>query len=141
DRPEFARDAVHALLAAGEIADIELVDGDAGLGLELARRGVIAGIVRRNAATLAHERDRNRMPNAPRAPRDHRNPSHVPFPLRPLWDQHNRNPRPNACRPRIPIKKALRGSCQSRATHMATPMPPPMHSVARPFLASRRAIS
>ena len=30
---------------------------------------------------------------------------------------------------------------QSRATHMAMPMPPPMHSVARPFLASRLVIS
>src|SRR5258707_14243017 len=30
---------------------------------------------------------------------------------------------------------------QSRAMHMAMPMPPPMHSVARPFLASRFCIS
>src|SRR6185437_8059364 len=30
---------------------------------------------------------------------------------------------------------------QSRAMHMAIPMPPPMHSVARPFLASRFCIS
>ena len=30
---------------------------------------------------------------------------------------------------------------QSRATHMAMPMPPPMHKVARPFLASRFCIS
>ena len=30
---------------------------------------------------------------------------------------------------------------QSRSTHMAMPMPPPMHSVARPFLASRFCIS
>ena len=32
-------------------------------------------------------------------------------------------------------------ACQSRSTHMAMPMPPPMHSVARPFLASRLCIS
>ena len=30
---------------------------------------------------------------------------------------------------------------QSRSTHMAMPMPPPMQSVARPFLASRFCIS
>ena len=28
-----------------------------------------------------------------------------------------------------------------RSTHMATPMPPPMHSVAKPFFAPRRCIS
>ena len=32
-------------------------------------------------------------------------------------------------------------SNQARSMHMATPMPPPMHRVARPFFASRRAIS
>ena len=30
---------------------------------------------------------------------------------------------------------------QPRSTHMAMPMPPPMHRVARPFLASRLPIS
>ena len=30
---------------------------------------------------------------------------------------------------------------QSRSIHIATPMPPPMQSVARPFLASRFSIS
>ncbi len=39
-----------------------------------------------------------------------------------------------------------RGSIRGRegdylSRHMATPMPPPMHSVARPFLASRFCIS
>src|SRR6185369_9802111 len=32
-------------------------------------------------------------------------------------------------------------TAQSRWTHMAMPMPPPMHRVARPFLASRFCIS
>ena len=30
---------------------------------------------------------------------------------------------------------------QPRSTHMAMPMPPPMHSVAKPFFAPRRCIS
>jgi alanine racemase len=33
------------------------------------------------------------------------------------------------------------GLSHQRSMHMATPMPPPMHSVARPFFASRRPIS
>jgi MFS family permease len=37
--------------------------------------------------------------------------------------------------------RPARGPAVERSTHMATPMPPPMHSVARPFFASRRCIS
>src|SRR5688500_19306159 len=50
DGPEIARRARHALLAGGVVADVPLVDGDAGLGLELARGGIVAGIVGRHPA-------------------------------------------------------------------------------------------
>src|SRR5690606_16265661 len=39
------------------------------------------------------------------------------------------------------ISEDRRFSHQSASTHMATPMPPPMHRVARPFFAPRRCIS
>src|SRR4051812_37146807 len=46
----------------------------------------------------------------------------------------------NSCGARRYFHHAARHD-QSRAMHMAMPMPPPMHSVARPFLASRFCIS
>ena len=46
-----------------------------------------------------------------------------------------------AVRRRLAIASVLASSVAQRSTHSAMPMPPPMHSVARPFLASRRSIS
>ena len=43
---------------------------------------IIARVVRRDAAALVLERNRDRLPDAPRASRHHRNPNHGPFPLR-----------------------------------------------------------
>ena len=59
--PEVAGDARHALLAGGVVAHVELVDGDAGLGLELARGGIVAGVVGRHPAALVLEGDRDRV--------------------------------------------------------------------------------
>ena len=50
--PEVARDARHALLAGGVVADVPLVDGNAGLGLELARGGIVAAVVGGHAEPL-----------------------------------------------------------------------------------------
>ena len=82
DGAEVARDAGHALLAGGVVADVELVDGDAGLGLELARGGIVAGVVGGHPAALVLERDRDRVPDPARTAGDDSNPSHVAFPLR-----------------------------------------------------------
>src|SRR5262249_23781657 len=79
DGAAIPRDARHPFLAIAEVAAIELVDGDAGLGLELARRRIVARIVRCHPAALVLESDGNRLPDAARTAGDDGNPTHVRF--------------------------------------------------------------
>ena len=80
DGPEVAGDTRHALLAGGVVADVALVDGDARLGLELARGGIVAGVVGRHAAALVLEGNGDGVADAARTSGDDRNPCHFLFP-------------------------------------------------------------
>jgi hypothetical protein len=76
---EVARNACHAVLASGVVADVELVDGNAGVGLELAGGRIVAGVGGRHPATLVLESNRDRVPDASRTSGNDRNPTHVRF--------------------------------------------------------------
>ena len=71
--------ARHALLAGVVVADVELVDGDAGLGLELLRGGVVAGVVGGDAIALVLQRDGDRVADPARTSGHDGNSCHVDF--------------------------------------------------------------
>ena len=77
DRAQLGFDLGEAFLALGEARDVPLVDRDAGLFLELGRRFVIAGVIRRNDVAGVLQRNRNGVADTTRAASDDRNPSHV----------------------------------------------------------------
>ena len=122
--PSAASIAFTPVCAGGEIGDVELEDRDAGLVGELLRRLVVAGVIGGDLVAGVLQRHRDRPADAARPAGDHRHPEPcVSLPLssgQPTW---------------APL------SFSRRSTHIAMPMPPPMHRVARPFLASRRCIS
>ncbi len=62
-------------LAGSKIADVEFVDGDAGLALELVGRLVVAGISRRNLVALVLQHPGDGTADAPRTARHDCNPS------------------------------------------------------------------
>ena len=66
-----------ARFAGGEVADVPLEDGDAGLDLELLRGGVIAGVVGGDAISGILERDGNGVTDAARSSRHQGDTSHV----------------------------------------------------------------
>jgi hypothetical protein len=80
DGTEICLDLLHAFGAGVEIADIPFVDGDAGLGLELLRRSVVAGIARRNLVAGRLQRLADRSSDAPRTTRHQCNTCHIVFP-------------------------------------------------------------
>ena len=137
DRAEIGLDLADAGGAGIVVGDRPFVDRDAGLRLEFLRRLVIAGIVRGDAIAGLLQRDRDRRADAARAACDDCNLA-MRFPLfdTPVLSGFlcTEERAGGSRRPVINI-------VQSASTHMATPMPPPMHSVARPFLAPRRRIS
>ena len=78
DGPEIARDARHPLLAGGIVAHVELVDGDARLGLELARGGIVAGVGGGYTAALVLEGNGDGVADAARTSGDDPwNPCHL----------------------------------------------------------------
>ena len=76
DRAEIGLDLLEAGGAGVEGRDVPLVDGDAGLGLELLRRLVIAGVVGRDLVAGRLQRLRDRRADAARSARHHRNACH-----------------------------------------------------------------
>ena len=79
DRAELGLDLLHAFGAGIEIADVPFVDGDAGLGLELLRRRIIAGIARRDLVAGRFQRLADRSSDAPRTTRHQCNTCHIVF--------------------------------------------------------------
>ncbi len=139
DGADFLGDLGAAGLAGSEVADVPLEDRDAGLDLELLRGGVIAGVVGGDAISRILECDGNGVTDAARSSRHQGDTSHVEPPSN--WSFVDLL----ACGGCSGLSQGrsmqMVTSDQSRSTHMAMPMPPPMHSVARPFLALRRFIS
>ncbi len=81
DRSELGFDLLDAGGAGIEGRDVPLVDGDAGLGLELLRRLVIAGVIGRDFIAGRLERLANGRANAARTARDQRNAGHDVLPV------------------------------------------------------------
>src|SRR5665213_18129 len=119
DRAESGLDLLHAGRAGREVGNVEFERGDAGLRGERLGRVVIAGVIRRHLVAGAGQRLGDGAADAARPARHDRHPCHARFSL-------------------VFIFTARRAY---RSTHMAMPMPPPMHNVARPFLALRFCIS
>src|SRR5665213_1370231 len=119
DRAEIGLDLLHAGRAGREVGNVELERGDACLRGERLGRVVIAGVIRRHLVAGAGQRLGDGAADAARPARHDRHPCHARFSL-------------------VFIFTARRAY---RSTHMAMPMPPPMHNVARPFLALRFCIS
>src|SRR5713101_5464362 len=69
DRTEIALDLADDRLTGGEIADVELVDGDAGLRLELLRRVIVAGVGGRHLVAFVLQHARNSGADAARSAR------------------------------------------------------------------------
>src|SRR5262245_64472945 len=137
DRPEIGFEFLQAVGTRLIGRHVPLVDRDAGLTLELLRGLVVVAAIRRDVVAGRLQRLGDRFTDPTCSTRHHRNARHSHPP--------NSNPGP----PRPP-KRRMRGlrtrasysgfGCQ-RSTHMAMPIPPPMQSVARPFLALRFCIS
>src|SRR5713101_6288766 len=68
DRTQIRFDLLDASGAAVERTDVPFIDGDAGLGLEFFRRGVIACVARRDLVACGLQRLADRSPNASRSP-------------------------------------------------------------------------
>src|SRR6266849_9407047 len=69
DRTEIVLDLGDDRLTGGEIADVELVDGDAGLRLELLRRVIVAGVGGRHLVAFVLQHARNSGADAARSAR------------------------------------------------------------------------
>ena len=145
DRAEIGLDLLEAGGAGLVGGDVPLVDRDAGLGLELLRRLVVAAVVGGDLVAGGLQRLRDRRADPARSARHHRNACHAIPPWPYFRCRHRRRQRrtrrhfagPSSFRPAfLNVVVAL-----YRSTHMAMPMPPPMQSVARPFLALRFCIS
>src|SRR3974377_2362273 len=132
DRPEVALDLLEAGDAGVVGRNVPLLDRDAGLALELLRRLVIAALVGRDRMAGRAKRLRNRRANAARTAGDHCHAGHAFLPVVRTTEDGRRASmsvvRLGFLRPYLSI-------------HIAMPMPPPMHSVARPFFALRFCIS
>ena len=74
--PSGLGDFGEALGAGVVIADVPFVDRDAGLGLELLCRGVVAGVVRGDAVALVLQCCGNGVANATRATSNNGNARH-----------------------------------------------------------------
>src|SRR2546426_1218704 len=141
DRAELRLDFLQSGGASLIGADVPLEDRDSGRGLEFLRRLVVAAVIGGDLASGGAQGLGNRRADAARTAGDHRNACHDVFlpdlgsavPISPYCSGIGAERLDRALRPR---KRT-----QSRSTHMAMPMPPPMQSVARPFLALRFSIS
>src|SRR5262249_1840123 len=144
DGPDLVFDVDDPLLAGGVIAHVPFEDRDLGVLLEGLGGHVVAGVVDGDVVTGLLQRLGDRAADAARTSCDQSHPSHASPPLRKrffaaCFDSKPIPPR-SACEDTNEIRTSS-GTDQSRSTHMAMPMPPPMQSVARPFLASRFCIS
>jgi hypothetical protein len=82
DEPELGLDLFQAGRAGLEGRHVPLVDRDAGLGLELLRRLVIAAVIGRHHAARPFQGFRDRGPDAARSTCHHRNSCHATPSLR-----------------------------------------------------------
>jgi hypothetical protein len=81
DRTEILLDLGDDRLTDGEIADVEFVDGDAGLGFELLRRVIVAGVGGRYLVALVLQHARDGGADAARSTRHDCNPfGHLSLP-------------------------------------------------------------
>ena len=152
DRAEVGFDLLQARRACVVGSNVPLVDGDAGLGLELVRRLVVAGIACRDLVACGFQSLGDRRADAARSAGHHCHSGHVSLPA--IFSSWPGLSRPSTSYVFISLKTWMPGTRPGmtqlrisvewrtyRSTHIAMPMPPPMHSVARPFLASRFCIS
>src|ERR1700722_2794953 len=141
DRSEIGDDLFDAGRASVERGDVPFVDADSGFRLEFLCGLVVTAVVRRNRITGRLERLGNRGADAACPTRHQRNAGHESLPE---LTSSNRTTddgrqRTDCRRPSSVGRRPF--SVVYLSTHIAMPMPPPMHSVARPFLASRLPIS
>jgi hypothetical protein len=68
DRAEVGLDILDARRAGVERTHVPFIDGNAGLGLELVRRSVVAGITGGDLVACGLQRLADRRANAPRSP-------------------------------------------------------------------------
>src|SRR5690606_34080240 len=129
DGPEVSLDFRDAFLAGVIVGDRPLVDRNARIGAELLRGFFIAGIVGGDLVARILQSDRDRSADAARSAGDECHSCHeIPPVVRraPVVFPSTDRSQPTQFNP---------------STVIATPMPPPMHSVARPFFAPRRFIA
>src|SRR5262249_54057324 len=141
-------DLLDAFGAGIERGDIPLVDRDAGCRLELLRRRVVAAIVGRHLAAGRQQGLADRFADTACSPRHQRNTCHgldfLPAKFR------SRAPplifaalylSPHFYLSTLSLSTPFYLSTFYLPPHMPFPIPPPMQSVARPFLALRFCIS
>src|SRR5581483_6381463 len=156
DGTHLVLDINDPLLGGGVVAHVPLEHRDLGFLVEGLGRLVVAAVIGGDVIARRLQCLSDGGTNAARTSRDESNPSHAFLP----WTALLRRPllhSASSCRPRAghprtgsgpimngrdkPGHDAVLLKRHSRSTHMAMPMPPPMQSVARPFLASRFCIS
>src|SRR5262249_55500298 len=142
DRAEIGLHLLQSVDAGLVRRHVPLVDRNAGLGFELLRRLVIAAVVGGYLVAGRLQRLGDRLTDPARSTRHHRYACHPPVSSIAPRAPHRvrRNNAPHIRNPGC-LLKFPKSQFDQRSTHMAMPMPPPMQSVAKPFLALRFCIS